>query len=181
MSQPNLQGEHLLDRPPPQGYLEAWSELLAKPARQLERRHSIVLMFGLGNEQLALPCRVLEGVVELRPVRRLPHRSGGLLQGVINLQGRLELCVCLEHLLGIEAGGPPERLLVLRQQQRRYAFGVTRIVGLHDLSQDELSAEGAGSTPMLSFILGTFEHEGRITALLDHESLLEGLAGGVTG
>ena len=172
-----------LNRRPPEGYLEGWGEFLAKQPDQQESRFETVVIFRLSQEQLALPCRVVEAVLTERPIRTVPHRSGGVLRGLVNLDGRLEVCLSLEHLLGITTDqlptGETERLLVVRSEQRRYAFAVPTVLGLRALYKDDvkLGSEGLGSPGLLEYVRGTFANEGGVAALLDSDRVFTGVTG----
>jgi chemotaxis-related protein WspD len=98
-------GRSLLEREPPADYLREWTQALAeaKDQDQAEDRLS-VLIFRLGREWLALPTRVCQEVAEMRAIHTLPHRSGPVLLGLVNIRGQIRLCVSLRELLGLEPG-----------------------------------------------------------------------------
>ena len=68
---------------------------------------------------------VLVEVTPLRTLHRLPHRSGGVLAGIVNIRGQLQLCASLHALIGIPGessadadaalGPAPARLLVVER------------------------------------------------------------------
>ena len=83
-----------------------------------------VITFDVGGASLALEAtRVVEVATE-RPVRRVPHRTGAALLGLVNVQGRLEPCFSLAAVLKLppnqEQGG--RRLIVVGDDSRRCAF-----------------------------------------------------------
>ena len=93
--------ERLLSSPPPPGYLEeAKVRLACAPRGDHSRRAHSALVFRIDEEWLALPVQVLVEVHPVRPVHRIPHR-GGLLAGLVNIRGELELLARLGQLLGI--------------------------------------------------------------------------------
>ncbi|HSF33139.1 MAG TPA: chemotaxis protein CheW [Candidatus Tectomicrobia bacterium] len=96
-------GRSLLEREPPADYLREWTQALAeaKDADQAEDTLS-VLIFRLGREWLALPTHVCQEVAEMRPIHTLPHRSGPVLLGLVNIRGQIRLCVSLRELLRLE-------------------------------------------------------------------------------
>lgn len=94
-------GRHFLDAPSPPGYLAEWTERLAAPLERTASDLQSVLVFRLADEWLGLPVQVLVEVTGLRPVHRVPFRSG-LLAGLVNIRGELHLCVHLAELLGIQ-------------------------------------------------------------------------------
>jgi len=103
-------GRHLLERRPPAGYLREWTKALAvaKAEEQAEDTLS-VLIFRLGQDWLALPTHVCQEVAEMRPIHTLPHRSGPILQGLVNIRGEIRLCVSLNQLLGLESVSNPDQ------------------------------------------------------------------------
>jgi chemotaxis-related protein WspD len=96
-------GRRFLDAPPPGNYLEEWTERLIAPMEKTAGDLQSVLIFRLGEEWLALRVQVLLEVTGVRPVHPVPHRAG-LLAGLVNIRGELQLCIHLAQLLGIRAG-----------------------------------------------------------------------------
>jgi chemotaxis-related protein WspD len=105
-------GRSLLEREPPADYLREWTQALseAKDEDQAEDTLS-VLIFRLGREWLALPTHVCQEVAEMRPIHILPHRSGPVLLGLVNIRGQIRLCVSLRGLLGLEPGDDSGRTM----------------------------------------------------------------------
>src|SRR5262249_23184497 len=93
------------DRPAPSGYLADWTRLLAEPEAATDGDEVSLLIFRLQGEWLALGTRVAAEVTATRPIHRIPHRSGQVLAGLVNLRGQLQLCVLLHGLLGVDTGG----------------------------------------------------------------------------
>jgi len=60
------------------------------------------LVFRIGGEWLGLPTTCCAQVAQLRPVHSLPHRRNRAVSGVVNVRGRLLVCVSLARLFGIE-------------------------------------------------------------------------------
>ena len=127
----------LLDRELPAGYAAEWMGYIAQKrgaAKAKERRSAV--LFRLGAEWFALPTIAVDEVAELRGIHSLPHRRGGMLLGLVNVQGELIVCVSLARVLGLEnavastAGeqGPRRaRLLVVRSEGGRIAFPVDEV------------------------------------------------------
>ena len=61
------------------------------------------MIFRVGTEWLALPAAAIQEVSNLRPVHRVPHRTSGVLLGVVNVRGELLICVSLARVFGIES------------------------------------------------------------------------------
>jgi len=105
-------GRSLLEREPPADYLREWTQALAE-AKDEDRAEDMlsVLIFRLGREWLALPTHVCQEVAEMRPIHILPHRSGPVLLGLVNIRGQIRLCVSLRELLGLEPGDDSGRTM----------------------------------------------------------------------
>ncbi len=150
-------GQRLLDGAPPPGYLDDVRERLAARPEVVERDVHSVLVFRMGDEWLALPVQVIVEVHPLRPVHRIPHR-GGLLAGLVNIRGELELCVRLGQLLAItsetetaqsgtnkpsgiraDEENSPARLLVVQMNGRRWIFPVDEVDQVRRFAASDLT------------------------------------------
>src|SRR5262245_51359882 len=94
-------GRRLLERAMPETYRQEWTDALAQEKDVSTGSTTSVLIFRLGMEWLALPTEVCQEVSDRRVIRRLPHRSGAILLGLVNIHGELRLCVSLSGLLGL--------------------------------------------------------------------------------
>jgi chemotaxis-related protein WspD len=145
---------HFLDAPPPGNYLQEWTERLIAPMEETANDLQSLLIFRLGEEWLGLRVQVLLEVTNMRPVHAIPHRAG-LLAGLVNIRGELNLCVYLAQLLGIEtaAQGPspaptgqraPDgdvslpRMLVVEREGSRWVFAVDEVDQVYRFSPKEL-------------------------------------------
>lgn len=142
------------DREPPEGYLETWSEILQTPEEETESDAVSMLIFRVGREWLSLATPLLVEVTEMKPLHTIPHRRGGVLEGIVNIRGQLQLCVSLPKLLGIETApelSVPEpelpslisdvsaqRLLVLEDGEERWVIAVDEVAGVHSVPRSHL-------------------------------------------
>jgi chemotaxis-related protein WspD len=161
----------LLDRSLPDDYRRAGAKYYAQPKQNAQGARLSVVIFRLANEWLALPTSALQEVVERRVVHSLPHRQGGLVLGLVNVNGELLICVSVARLLrsgrgdsslesgvpGLESGrltpGPklqtPDsrldfpRLLVTNWDGGRLAFPVDEVWGILRFPQNELKTPPA--------------------------------------
>lgn len=179
------------DRPPPEGYLESWSEILEEPPVTSDPNATSVLIFTLGNEWFALPTSVLMEVTEMRPMHTIPHRSGGVLAGIVNIRGQLQLCVSLPAVLGIDtqppeyprenrvgeqATGSAARLLVVEKDAQRWVFAVDEVAGVHSVPRSQMRAvpstvSHAGNRHTQAL----FDWQAEVVGLLDESRLIDGL------
>jgi chemotaxis-related protein WspD len=187
------------DRGAPAGYLDDWRAILEEPAVVPATDTTSVLVFRLGHEWLALPAAVLVEVTTRRRLHRLPHRSGGVLAGLVNIRGQLQLCVSLHALIGIADGPPPiaaatdadaprdtARLLVVErpggEAGDRWVCGVDEVAGVHRVTAGMLravpSTVGHAGGRLSSAL---FAWQDRTVALLDEARLFEALQERIAG
>lgn len=105
---------------------------VSKPASSEVERSSLAL-FRMGQDWFALPAHLFQQVLTTRPIRPIPHRSNAILEGLVNIQGELLLCINLKHLLDISESAPPKncpRLIVLEWESDRWSFFVDEFQGI---------------------------------------------------
>ena len=189
------------DRGAPEGYLDAWRAILEEPAEGIATDTTSVLVFRLDAEWLALPTAVLVEVTPVRRLHRLPHRAGGVLAGLVNIRGQLQLCGSLHGLVGL-AGGPSQpgsgssgddtldhtaaRLLVVERAEGqaidRWVLGVDEVAGVHRVATGALRAVPATvghAGGRLSSAL--FDWQERTVALLDESRVFAALRDRMAG
>jgi chemotaxis-related protein WspD len=177
------------DRPAPDDYLAEWTRELESNASCSEAagvestRNGVgILIFRLGAEWLALPASVVVEVTSVRPSHRIPHRSGPVLAGLVNLRGQLYLCASLHGLLdvapeadGAASGGVP-RMIVIRQGAESWVFTAEEVLGVPRVSPNRLRpVPSTLANPSVSFSEAVFTWEGRSVGLLDEGRLFESL------
>lgn len=184
------------DRLAPVGYLESWSGILEERGARRDLEVVSVLVFRVADEWLALPTTVLVEVTKERRCHRVPHRTGGVLEGLVNIRGQLQLCVSVQRLLGIEGSAPgprtpagdllrvddPDlrRLLVIERPGRngpdRWAFPVDQVAGVIRVGQGTLRAVPATvSQSGARFCQALFDWQGVMVGILDETRFLDGL------
>lgn len=172
-------GRQLLDQPPPPGYLEAWAHDLVAPTDDAGEASVAVVVFALGPERLALPARVFEEVCEPRPIRRLPHRSGAALLGLVNVDGEIQLCVSLAALLGVEpapAGGRAARLALIEHGGDRWACPLDDVGGVQRIEHGALRPPPATlAHDATALTAALFDDADGPVALLDSDRLFSAL------
>lgn len=177
------------NRPAPSGYLAEWTRILAEPTEQIASDDVSLLIFRLHGEWLALGTRVVAEVTALRPVHRIPHRSAGLIEGLVNLQGQLQICVSLHKLLGAdpqslvdqppsEAQGPAAqpRLVVIRKDSETWAFPADEVPGIHRLPRGGLrNVPATLANPATSYSQAVFAWQGQSVGYLDDQRVFSTL------
>lgn len=171
-------GRWLLDRPAPDGYLEAWRERLMAPMPSPPAGERVLVVFRVGSEWLALPTACLREVVEPRPVHRVPHRTTDALLGIVNVGGELRVCLALGAIIGAapETSAAPgsartwPRMLVVEQDRQAWVFPVDEVRGMQRVAADALLRPPATverGTPC--WVESVFALDDLRVGLLDHE------------
>lgn len=188
------------DRPAPAGYLEAWRAILEEPPTATAEAACSTLVFRLDREWLALPTAALVEVTTVRAVHRLPHRIDGIVAGLVNIRGQIQICVSLHALLGLR-GGPVRiaarggvdeavvqttaRLLVAERVAdrgiERWVFGVDEVAGVQRVAREALrpvpATVGHAGT---RYSAALFDWQERTVALLDESRVFDGLRASVS-
>jgi chemotaxis-related protein WspD len=133
-------GRSLLEREPPAEYLHEWTQTLAEEKDAETAADTLsVLIFRLGSAWLALPTHVCQEIAEIRPIHTLPHRSGPVLLGLVNIRGVIRLCVSLSELLGLEPADNTNQtrsynaqacLVVIARENDHWVMQVDEIYGI---------------------------------------------------
>lgn len=204
------------DRPAPAGYLAEWAEWLAKPPERRGRAEDddgdeapglvkgvSVLIFRLNSEWLAFATRAVVETTLIQPVHHVPHRSNGVLLGLVNLRGQLQLCFSLYGLLGVEdssskidfpieatrrggslgldaarRAGVADRLIVLRDRDRSevWAFTADEVHGVEQIPRTDLrGVPSTLSNPAVSFSQAVIPWNGRSVGFLDDQRVFAAL------
>jgi chemotaxis-related protein WspD len=130
----------LLDREVPESYVREWTDIVAAEQEVVETNFRSVLIFRIGSEWLALPTSVIKEIGQRSAVHRLPHRNGGIVQGIVSVRGEVLVCVALETLLGLQETPreapsgfqvEKERLIVCDVDGDRVAFVASAVLGVH--------------------------------------------------
>jgi chemotaxis-related protein WspD len=174
-------GRRFLEARPPEGYADEWADRLAVSPDEAAADQETLLVFRIREEWLALAVAVLVEVIPVRPVIRVPHR-GGLLAGMVNIRGELQLCVRMDQLLGIEdtsarpAAAAIRRLLVIRKDGEDWVFAVDEVDQVRRFPAKDLGrapatlARAAGKLTR-----GVYPDRGRSIGLLNESLLFQAL------
>lgn len=174
----------LFERKPDEEYIREWSERLSqKPLDDEPLEKIYVMIFRLQEEWLALPLASFKQVCRLRPVHRIPHLGGPVFQGLVNLNGELELAAALDALLHIERPLQSARptlartfMLAIEKKGERWVFPIDEMDGIYNLNRSKV--ENVPATALQSpdnFFKGIVEIGGRSIGLLDEDLLFSGL------
>ncbi len=153
------------------------------PSAAAEGHDRLTLVtFMLGDQALAVDVTRLVEVGAPRPVRRVPHRTRGAFLGLVNVQGRLEPCFSLSHVLGLEPipEAAERRLVVVGDARHRCAFFAQK-VALKDADQGAVGEPPATITAALdTHVRGILRLAGQSCAWLDVDRLINTLERSLT-
>lgn len=128
-------GRRLLNRPLPDDYRQELSERLSQPINKDAVTTQSTFIFRAGDEWLGVKSTLIKEVVEMGPIHSIPHKSSRIFRGIVNIRGRLELCVSIGGVLRIEPGTKhpgtitPERLIVAAKDDQSIVFPVSEVMG----------------------------------------------------
>jgi chemotaxis-related protein WspD len=142
---------------------------------QRRQSRTTSLVFRLGGQWLGLPPDLVVEVAPNPAVRRLAHRTGGRIEGLVNVRGELRLCVSLVELLGLGMRGPGDgraRLVLVQDEGQVLAFRCDEMLGLARFPSANAEAPPDTLPPALrSCIGGMLPLDNRHVALLDGPAL----------
>jgi chemotaxis-related protein WspD len=194
-------GRSLLERLPPDDYLQEWTHVLAENQRGgagaslgsdgavVRNDQSIsVMLFRLGTEVLGLPVGVLQEVSPPFVIHSVPQRTNRFFLGLVNIRGEIMLAASLQHLLGlgdaaggvgrsIDQGLPSScRMAVAGADDDKWVLPMDEVFGIHLFNRQEI-----GEAPVViskagdSLTGGLLPWKGRSVALLDPDRLFAAL------
>lgn len=171
-----------LDFPIPAGRRQEWAESLAEPppVKETGDRQKVFIV-RLGAEWFGFPPAMLVATQpDVRP-RRLPHRANSMLEGLVNADGRVIVCLALEKAFEVlpgDGGDDAPRLLIFQSGTWTFAARARQVLGIGEVNLDRMQplAESA-SENLLKSARGLVVHDGRAMVCLDEEMLVKQLTG----
>lgn len=124
----------------------------------------------VAGEHYALPVDGVLEVAELGEVTPVPGAFPAVL-GVRNLRGQLVTVVDLATLFGLEADGPPERIVIAEEGDRRAGLAVDSILEVESFGQPTEAAES-------EYLLGAALTDGELVGIVDLGAALDSVARG---
>ncbi len=131
------------------------------------------LLVRIGGIGVGLPATRIVEIAADAPLRRIPHRDGRAIAGLINVRGHLHLALALTRILALE-GAEPEahaqsRVVLLDAiAGAPVAFRVERVLGVHGFAADNLGPVPETLPPLLAEMASAIGHTGD-----DHYLLLD--------
>jgi chemotaxis-related protein WspD len=183
-------GRSLLERLPPDDYLQEWTTVLAETKRGSENstlsadgsvvrsdQSLSVMIFRLARELFALPVGVFLEVSSPFGVHSVPGRSNQLFLGLVNVRGEIMLAASLTNLLGLtlEQGSgqqPAGRMAVAGTPEGKWVFPIDEIYGIYLFHRDDVKpAPVVISHADHAYTSGVFQWQNRSVALLDPDRI----------
>lgn len=168
---------HLLDRCIDDAYLSEWTDLISRSKEEAVNSlcHS-VLVFRLQAEWLALSTLLFSDIDTMRVIRKIPHYSNGMLKGLVNLRGRLHICIDLAKLLEIdpaeEAKKKMSRIAAITKDQQKWVFVADEILGIFSYCESDLkNVPVTIAKSSVNYLKGTCIIENLAVSILDEELL----------
>jgi chemotaxis-related protein WspD len=143
-----------------------------------------LFVFWVAGHPFVLDYRWLVEIAPVANARRIAHRSGRLLQGLVNVRGELLLCIALERLLGLASLEPDAsavsralpRLVILRGPRGTWSFVASQVQGIEYVDPDSIEAAPVAlPRPMDTLVSGLAvlpAPAGLRASLLDGEQLM---------
>lgn len=137
----------LLDRNVSSDSLREWTDNVCVEQKLAEIDYRSILVFRIASEWMGIETAPLEEVTDASTVRRLPHRLGTLVQGIVSLRGEVLVCISLETLLGLQKQQQysqqnpktaPPRLVVCKTHAGKFAFVASEVYGVERYLTREL-------------------------------------------
>lgn len=137
-----------------------------------------LVAFRLGAEEYAIPIEMVESIIKLGPLTRVPG-SPSYVRGVMNLRGRIMSVIDLRHRFGMppEADQPDCRILVVQYGDTTIGLLVDSVSEVFNLDEMEFQPPppelGNGA---VGGVDGIIHADNRLIVLLNVESILRGSA-----
>jgi chemotaxis-related protein WspD len=178
---PDDAAARLLDREPPEAYLEAWTRALRDRFGEDDRAQRFSAgVVRLGEELFAVPTETVVEVHPLAPVRSVPGRTGEIFRGLVSLRGEIHLCASLHALFGLapaeNADPEAQRLLVVRNAGEGWALIVDAVLDFERFDIADLrTSQVTVAKSAVHFTDGVIETPNGPAARIDPRRLFEGL------
>lgn len=176
----------LFDKQVDKQYIEEWTRSLFDLELQEPPLNTLsVIVFRLGKEWLALATVFCKEITHRRPVHTIPHRSGKVLKGIVNLNGELQLYVALHEMMQIETSiefNPSRlpyqrnRMMAIIKDGEQWTFPVDEVDGIYRWNLLKIeNVPVTVSKSALNYIKGIMKMENKTAGLIDEELLFASL------
>lgn len=176
-------GRLLLNRPPDPAYREEQTRRWAAPEEVTAPQVGSVVVFRVGREWLALATALVWRVAPEGAIQPLPHRRSPVVLGLVNVEGRLVVCISLHQLLA-EEQTPAQRagqaifprLLVFDTGQGLLAAPVDEVAGVVHYAAHQVQPPPAALLATSNQqVVGLLQQGERRAGMLDPQRLINAL------
>ena len=170
-----------LGQPIPPGQRQEWAALLAGSVESgSSGATQRLFLFRVHDEWFGVDPVVLAMTIPYARPRQLPHQRGKVVEGLINADGRVILCLSMERFAGVAPKKRPEpaqRLLVFSPPKWLFAMPVSEVLGVEDVAVEAGGAlPESASEALRKCARAIVRHEGRAVIVLDGERFIQQLA-----
>jgi len=171
-----------LDLPIAAGRREEWAAILAeRPPEKPAGDRQKIFVARLGAEWFGFPPTLLLATQpDVRP-RRLPHRQGSTVEGLVNADGRVIVCLALERVFGVLPQATPgdvPRLLIFQAANWTFAARVRHVLGVEEVNFDQLlPLSESTSEDLRRCARGIIVRDGVAITCLGEEAMISRLVG----
>jgi chemotaxis-related protein WspD len=148
----------------------------------VESDNTSFFVFRLDREWFALTAKCFTKVLPPRRIHLIPHRSGIILRGLVNVDGELKLAVDFHALLQINSASPLSqagRMAAIEWKEQTWVFFTDEVIGI--FRKDKLGIENMpadAAVPFLSgFLKGIAHLENKGIWVLDEKLIFSALKG----
>ncbi|GMQ87350.1 MAG: chemotaxis protein CheW [Gammaproteobacteria bacterium] len=178
-------GRQMLERPVPAAYRKEWTERFTHTKHNDEDTSKSVLLFRLGDEWLAIDSLFVNEITPVRTIHSLPHKSGTVVKGLVNIRGELKICISIGSILQLEKSRESystdheilERMIFIEKDGQSFVFPVSEVYGIFHYANSALQA-----TPVTvakskqNYTAGILCWDNQHVGVLDHELLFYALS-----
>ena len=178
-------GKELFEKSTPAGYLNEWTEIIAKEKIEDEKNDSSCLIFRLGSEWFGVDSTFVAEVTEPSQIHSLPHQKSIILIGIVNVRGEIKLAVELNSLLGVESSEVILnknnkiylRHIVIKRNKESWVIPVDEIFGVTKFNEKKITSLPATAKSAKTNYLKGFLKTGNIEAgIITSDVLFEAIS-----
>jgi len=162
-----------LDLPIPEGQREVWAQQLAVELQTTTTGKQIRhFVFRVGAEWFGIEPKVLTLTLPDTRPSQIPHQPSGLVEGLINADGRIVVCIRMPRVWDImpsqNPSGQNRRVLVLNIEGWTFAIRADEVLGMEDFLEEEIQPLPQGTQDALRRCgHGIALHKSRAVTLLN--------------
>lgn len=163
-------GRELFEREIPKDYFKSWDEEMQTHTDYAMRSETSFFVFKCGENLFALPMQSVTEMSSMRMIHKIPYRRGGVIEGLVNINGELVIATNLLALFSLPTKlENPKSIVVCSSGSNKFAFAVDAVRGLS--VPDENSMKDADSSDAW-YVAKKFTLNGEKIILIDFEILI---------